>query len=169
MLAADENGKWVSYVFKNPATEELDSKHSWVVKRDDLIFGSGWYTDPASYTQFFVENALSRYEADGRAATLEYYNDPDNVDGQWYVFIIDEDGYTISHYNPELRGRDPSLRVDSTGYFYGDDLRSATEDGKWVSYVFENPATDGQDSKHTWAIKHDGLIFGSGWYEVSSN
>ena len=164
MLAATEDGKWVSYVFNNPATEQLESKHSWVVRRDGLLFGSGWYTDPAEYTRFFVDEAIARYESEGLEDTLAYYNTVESLDGQWYVFIVDEDGYTISHYNPEVRGRDPSLRVDATGYFYGDDLRSATEDGKWVSYVFKNPATGGLDSKHTWAVRHDGLLFASGWY-----
>lgn len=164
MLAADENGKWVSYVFKNPATGELGSKHSWVVNRDGLLFGSGWYTKPAEYTKFFVEEAIARYESEGLEDTLAYYNTVESVDGQWYTFIVDEDGYTIGHHNPEFRGRDPSLRVDATGYFYGDDLLSATEDGKWVSYVFNNPASGQIESKHTWAVRHDGLIFGSGWY-----
>ena len=126
-------------------------------------------SEQAEYTKFFVDNAIAIYEADGLEDTLAYYNTPESVEGQWYVFIIDEDGYTISHYNPEIRGRDPSLRVDATGYFYGDDLLSATEEGKWVSYVFKNPATGGLDSKHTWAVRQDGLIFASGWYERSQN
>ena len=53
----------------------------------------------------------------------------------------------------------------SRGYFYGDDLRAADEEGRWVSYVFLNPETGEQQTKHTWAIRHDGLIFASGWYE----
>ena len=103
MLAADENGKWVSYVFKNPATGELGSKHSWVVKHDGLLFGSGWYTNPAEYTRFFVDEAIARYKSDGLEDTLDYYNTVESVDGQWYTFIIDEDGYTIGHHNPEFR------------------------------------------------------------------
>ena len=164
MLSATQDGKWVSYVFKNPATGEIESKHSWVVRHDGLLFGSGWYTDPAEYTKRFVDEAIARYQSEGLEDTLAYYNTPESVDGQWYTFIIDEDGYTIGHHNAAVRGRDPSLRVDATGYFYGDDLLSATEDGKWVSYVFNNPASGQIESKHTWAVKRDGLIFGSGWY-----
>ena len=164
MLSATQEGKWVSYVFKNPATGELESKHSWVVKHDGLLFGSGWYTDPAEYTKHFVNEAVARYQSEGLEDTLAYYNTPESIDGQWYTFIVDEDGYTIGHHNPAVRGRDPSLRVDATGYFYGDDLLSATEEGKWVSYVFNNPASGQIESKHTWAVRHDGFIFGSGWY-----
>lgn len=43
MLAADEDGKWVCYVFNNPVPGDLNSKHSWVIKRDGRVFGSGRY------------------------------------------------------------------------------------------------------------------------------
>ena len=57
------------------------------------------------------------------------------------MFIVDENGYTIAHHNPKFVGRDPSLRVDAVGYFYGDDLLGATEEGRWVDYVLLNPDT----------------------------
>ena len=120
---------------------------------------------PADYTKFLVRDAISRYESEGLDATVAYYNTKESVDGQWYVFIIDSDGYTIAHHNPQFRGRDPSLRVDATGYFYGDDLRSATEAGHWVDYLLLNPESGENRQKHTWIVRHDGLLFGSGWYE----
>ena len=121
--------------------------------------------EPAAYTQSLVQDAIRRYDRDGREAAIAYHSSVENVDGQWYVFVIGGDGYTIAHHNPEIIGRDPALRVDSTGYFYGDDMLSATEAGKWVSYVFHNPDTDEETRKHTWIVRHDGLFFGSGWYE----
>ena len=60
---------------------------------------------------------------------LRFVNGLESVDGQWYPFIIDQDGYTIAHHNPALIRRDPSERVDSTGYFYGDDVLAATDEG----------------------------------------
>jgi hypothetical protein len=119
----------------------------------------------AAYTQAFVQQAIDRYKHDGREATIAYYNSADSVDGQWYVFIIGPDGVTIGHHNPNFRGRDPSERIDATGHFYGDDLLSADENGKWVNYVIINPETGQNQRKHTWAIRYDGLLFGSGWYE----
>ena len=121
--------------------------------------------DPAAYTKAFIQKAIERYERDGRQVTVDHYNEPGNRDGQWYAFIIDESGYTISHFNPEIRGRDPALRVDATGYFFGDDLLSATAEGRWVEYVAVNPTTGNDQKKHTWAVRHDELIFCSGWYE----
>ncbi len=169
---ADEDGGWSEYIFYNPSTGRSQIKHSWLIKHDGLIFGSGWYEDgprkseQPAYTRALVQQALNLYDSSGLDAALEYYNDPVSVDGQWYVFIVDtETGRTIGHFNPDLRDRDPALRVDPTGYFYGDDLLAATEEGRWVNYVIRNPGTDEDSRKHTWAVLHDGYIFASGWYE----
>ena len=85
--------------------------------------------NPAAYTVASVEDAIQRYERDGREATVAYYNNAASVNGQWYVFIVDDGGITIAHHNSKFRGRDPSERVDVTGYFYGDELLGATEEG----------------------------------------
>ena len=168
---ADEDGSWFTYSFLNPQTGTPETKRSWAVRHDGLLFGSGWYepgtlkSDPAAYTQSFVRRAIALYDAVGRDATVEYYNTEESVDGAWYVFIVGEDGRTIAHFNPMFIGRDPDQRVDSTGYFYGDDLLGATESGSWVSYVLTNPEQGTERRKHTWAVSHDGLIFASGWYE----
>jgi len=120
---------------------------------------------PEAYTQSAVRDAIRRYERDGKDAVLAYYSDPERFDGQWYVFILDSEGYTIaSPYNFTI-GFGPSDRYDATGYYYGDDLVSATEEGKWISYVFFNPETDKEERKHTWIVRHDGLYFGSGFYK----
>ena len=121
--------------------------------------------DDGQYTKSLVVEAIRRYERAGRQAAIEYYSSGESVNGQWYVFIVDGNGYTIAHPNPEFVGRDPSLRVDATGYFYGDDLLAATEEGRWVDYVLRNPETGQDQQKHTWVVRHDGLLFASGWYE----
>ena len=168
---ADEDGAWFDYTFPNPASGAAETKHSWMVLHDGLVFGSGWYergpskSDAPAYTKSFVQQALNLYDALGLEATMDYYSSKESVDGQWYVFIVDEDGYTIAHHNDKFVGRDPSLRVDAAGYFYGDDLLAATEEGRWVDYVLENPESDEDQQKHTWMVRHDGLLFGSGWYE----
>ena len=171
VAVADEDGEWFSYSFPNPASGTIESKHSWIVEYDGLTFGSGWYergtqrSDAPGYTRNFVARAIDLYDAIGLEDTVAYYKTKDSVDGQWYVFIIDDDGYTISHHNPMFIGRDPSERIDSTGYFYGDDILGATESGRWVSYVLTNPETGSERRKHSWIVRHDGLFFGSGWYE----
>ena len=169
--SASEAGAWSEYTFANPAPGGADTKHSWLGRYDGLIFGSGWYepgpakADGPAYTQAFVQGAINLYNALGRDAAIAYYNSRESVDDEWYVFIVGaEDGVTISHDNPDFIGRDPSPRIDATGHFYGDDLLAAAASGRWVDYVLVSPATGDDGQKHTWAVLHDGLIFGSGWY-----
>ena len=127
----------------------------------------------AAQTQDFVDDALRRYQTnvaeygpeEGLETTLAYYNSPESVEGQWYVFIIDEDNRIIGHYNPDSVGLDANDLEDSTGYLYGPDILEADEDGRWVSYVWLNPETGEEQRKHSWVVRLDGLIFGSGWYE----
>ena len=169
--SADQDGAWFDYTYANPASGVVETKHSWVVTHDGITFGSGWYergpgkSDAPAYTKAFVQQATNLYVALGLEETVAYYNTKESVDGQWYAFIVDRNGYTIAHHNPEFRGRDPSLRVDATGYFYGDDLLGADEDGRWVDYVLLNPESGEEQQKHTWAVRYNGLIFASGWYE----
>ena len=96
---------------------------------------------PADYTRHVVDNAITKYRAQGLDATLAHYNSPQSVDGQWYVFIIDENDVVIGHPDPERLGLDLKgwVGTDANGYNFGPEMLSATEDGKWVSYVYRNP------------------------------
>ena len=132
---------------------------------------------PAEYTKFFVQNAISHYETQGLDATLAYYNHPESIDGQWYVFIIDENDTVIGHPESQRLGLDVNgwVGTDANGYNFGPDMLSATEDGKWVSYVYRNPESGGIGDDHTgtlqlknaWVVRHDGLLFASGWYIIA--
>ncbi len=173
-VTVDEQGKWVDYVYLNPANDfDYERKHSWVVRRDNLLFGSGWYerdvslnSTPSAYARALVEQAVARYDANGREATLARYNDSASVDGQYYVFVVDSaDLRAVANgARPDLVGTIPD-RIDPTGYDYGKDISAATEEGGWISYVILNPDTGEQQRKHSWITLHDGLVFGSGWYE----
>ena len=169
--SADQDGAWFDYTYPNPASGAVETKHAWTIIHDGLRFGSGWYergpakSDAPAYTKAFVRQAMNLYDAIGLEETVAYYNTQESIDGQWYVFIVDEDGLRLAHPRPEFRGRDLSLGVDATGYFYGVDLLGATEAGRWVDYVLLNLESGEDQQKHTWAVRHDGLLFGSGWYE----
>ena len=127
----------------------------------------------AEYSKFFVEKAISRYETQGLDATLGHYNREESVDGQWYMFIIDENDMVIGHPDARRLGLDVKgwVGTDANGYNFGPDMLSATEDGKWVSYVYRNPESGGLgidfdhlELKNVWVVRHDGLLFASGWY-----
>ena len=128
-------------------------------------------TSPAEYTRYFVESAIALYESEGLDATLSHYSSPESIDGQWYVFIIDENDLVIGHPDPERLGLDLKgwVGTDLNGYEFGPDMLSATEEGKWVSYVYRNPESGGISSgdfelKNVWVERRDGLLFASGWY-----
>ena len=115
-----------------------------------------------------VMDALELYEKEGLEATLDYYNSPESVRGDWYVFIFDEDDKLIANANQDLLGMDlkGDLGVDSAGYRFGGVMLGATGQGLWVDYVSDNPATGNYEYTHAWVVSHDGLLFGSGWYQV---
>ena len=128
-------------------------------------------SDPVAFTQYVVAEAIDRYETEGLAAALDHYNSPSSVDGQWYVIVIDADGTVIGHYDSTRRGNHLSgwVGTDVNGYHFGPDLLASSEHGRWVTYVYANPEAGGVDPstfqlKSVWAVRHDGLLFASGWY-----
>ncbi len=155
-----------SYILNNFPTTGEETRIQWAESLQNFVIRD----NPAAFTQDFVQAALDRYDRDGREATLTYYNDPASVEGEWYVFIVDENDLIVSHpVIPELVGRDIKTVVGSDGYELGKEIARATEDGHWIHYLWPNPAAGGvEEPKHTWAIRHDGLIFGSGYYEPTT-
>ncbi len=177
--SATESGAWFDYTYANPASGAVEIKHSWVIIHDGLIFGSGWYesgpskSDTPAYTRAFVQQATNLYDAVGLEETLAYYNRPESIDGQWYVFIIDENDLVIGHPDADRLGLDLKgwVGIDANGYNFGPEMLSATVEGKWVSYVYRNPESGGLgidfdhlELKNVWVVRHDGLLFASGWY-----
>ena len=125
-------------------------------------------SDPASYTVAVVQRALDRYENIGAEETIAYYNTPESVDGAWYVFIIDDNDVIVSHgTNPSPVGLNMTgpIGVDLNGHRYGTEMLAVPEEGAWVDYMFFNPATDRGELKHSWVVRRDNLLIGSGWYE----
>lgn len=127
---------------------------------------------PAQYTRHVVEEAINRYVTDGRDATVEFYSSEESVDGAWYVFIVDEDAEVIAHPETSRVGLDVNgpVGTDVNGYVFGEQLLTATEDGKWVPYFYTRPEGGtlrgnlSFELKIAWTKRHDGLLFSSGWY-----
>jgi hypothetical protein len=125
--------------------------------------------DPAEYTKAYVLAAIDRYETTGREATIAHYNTAASVDGQWYMFIADEQDVLIaSAASPSSVGLTPDGILGPNGYPAGEAVAAvarANPDGAWLEYAFPNPASGRYETKNTWVMVHDGLVFGSGWYE----
>ena len=140
-----------------------------VALRDDNTDAPAKGNAPA-YTVWLVEQALDRYDGEGLDATLDHYNSRASVDGPWYVFIVNEEGLITGHYDAEVRGQSliGPIGTDITGYEFGRAMVAAGEEGRWVTYVFTNPETGQHQRKHSWVVRHDRYLFGSGWYDFSS-
>ena len=83
---------------------------------------------PADYTKFLVRAAISRYESEGLDATVAYYNTRESVDGQWYVFIIDENQTIIAHAaNPDLVGKHVSQGLGPNSYPTGSAVAASAD------------------------------------------
>ena len=170
---ATPDGAWVSYTWVNPESGEAQTKHSWVIRRNGLVFGSGWYepgpskAKPAAYTQAVVQRGIDLYNALGLQATLDYYNSSQSLDGPWYLFVFDENDVLIGHAaTPSLVGLHARDVLGPDGFPAGlQVVANATPDGAWVSYTWVNPESGEAQTKHSWVIRRNGLVFGSGWYE----
>lgn len=184
IASATEEGRWTEYLWPNPETNKLENKRTWSIKHDGYVFASGYYEtwgpdpeslltaskdDPDAYARSLVLAAIARYESDGIETTGTYYNDPARIDGQWYVFITGENDIFVSHpVIPELIGTDLKDVVGSDGYELGVEIAKATGTGHWVDYLWPNPESGNEEQKRTWAIRHDGYLFGTGYYEPIS-
>ena len=91
-------------------------------------------------------------------ATLAYYNGPDSVDAQWYVFIATREGEILGHYNAEDFAAHLQEMLDDGSF-------RATEDGVWLNHEDVNPTTGEVEGKHFWLVEHEVLEFGSGWHQ----
>ena len=74
---------------------------------DDVDFR---LADRGEFTVDMVLEAIERYDAEGRDATVSYYNTPESLNGEWYVFIFDEADKLIAHADPDLLGHGPQGR-----------------------------------------------------------
>ena len=169
---ADDDGEWFDYTFPNPASGALETKHSWMVLHDEIVFGSGWYERGPRKSDALLLTPTPSSNRPSTSTTPSAWTPQSSTTPLRKASTVSgtcssstKDGYTIAHHNPMFVRRDPSLRVDATGHFYGDDLLSATETGRWVDYVLINPESGEDRQKHTWVVRHDGLFFASGWYE----
>ena len=177
---ATDAGIWVEYLWPHPISRKEQQKVTWAIRHDGLIFASGYYAgdpesgppawrdaDPRDYTVQYVDQAIERYERDGLESYLDYYNSVASFEGQWYLFATDAaDIYHIHPLIPRLIGTDIKDVVGSDGYELGKELAKAIDGGEgvWVEYLWPHPVTLKEVPKVGYAVRHDGMLFASGYY-----
>ena len=165
--AGEGEGVWVEYLWPHPVTLKEVPKAGYAVRRDGMLFASGYYVqveDPAAQTRAYVQMAIEYYQANGLDATIAHYNSPESVDGQWNLTMADEnDVVRVAVLAPHLIGTD--LKQLGRLRKVGEEMASATEEGLWVSFIFPNTKSSETLYAHTWAVRYDGLLFTSRYYD----
>ena len=176
---ATETGLWNEFLLPNQALGKFVQFTVWSIRHDGYLFGAGYYRlrhpDPAmlptvskddteAFTRAFVQEMIDRYESQGIEATAAYYNDPANV-GEQYVFIADENDLLVTHPpRPDSVGMDIKDVMVFNELSLGAEIAKATETGLWNEFLLPNQALGKFVQFTVWSIRHDGYLFGAGYY-----
>jgi hypothetical protein len=123
----------------------------------------------AAEAQTMVARAIQSFDTEGAEKTFAEINaqDPAFMDRGLYVFVIGPDGLIVA-----LAGDIKRIGVylrdveDHTGRPYGQMiLHEASADGVWVAYDRLDYVSNAVLPKLSWAVRHQGYIFGVGIYK----
>ena len=157
--AGEGQGVWVEYMWLHPATRKDAPKTAYAVRRDGMLFASGFYPvtdDPEDYTQEYVRDAIAYYDDKGRDATFTHYQSDASWEGQWYLIVTDESGTLL--VNPVY----PHLVGTTTPGVAG--FLEAIDAGVWHEFPWTASGATGEVTRRAWGLKHDGLYFWSGYF-----
>ena len=166
---ATEEGRWIEYLWPHPVTLDEVPKVSYAKRYDGYIFASGYYPVPGKpdvYTQDYVQKAIDLYDSDGLDATVARYNSRDSLDNQWYLVLADvANEMVLAHgLRPDLSGTNVTNLLDPEGFNIGEALLAAPENGYWFQIAFFSSLEAGFSRINVWAVRHNGLVFASGYF-----
>ena len=160
---------WITYAFHNPSTGIEQLKRTYLQLRDGLVFGSGYYILDTQ-VQAIAFGYVLDYNRDMDDTLAEINTIPEDPITT-YIFVVDPVSGVVKAQNvdPDLIGSTSDWDAISADLQVDDLLEQvAAENGAWASYAFTNPVTGQTESKRTWLIIHDGLVFGSGTTRLTS-
>ena len=117
--------------------------------------------------QTLVEEVIKKYDNEEKElSALENFLEFNiNSTEKRYAFVIDYDTKKIvAHPNTELLGQDSFALINASESEESILENLKNNDGHWVYYDFTNHETGNEEPKTSWFKLHDGLIFGSGFY-----
>ena len=157
-----EGGTWVEYDFRNPDTDTVQKKRTWLFQHDGYVFGSGYYVLD-SQVQAIVYHRVLAYMMGGDVKDLEV---PLEADDSFYHFVIDAGALEVVGHGAGGGAAGLDLLsvtgADRTAEEILADLEG--ERGTWSEYMATNPRTGADELKRSWLSLHDGYIFGAGYY-----
>jgi signal transduction histidine kinase len=117
--------------------------------------------------KMIVSQVIKKYDKEGKdLSALENQLDF-NVNSKLkrYAFVIDyETQKIVAHPNSELIGQNSFALINSSESEESILENLKNNESHWVYYNFTNPETENVEPKTSWFKLHDGLIFGSGFY-----
>ena len=166
---------FVRFWYVNPAHENATEAKLGYVERvdDDWWLGSGVYMpvdpDPTAQTVALVEEAVRYAKANGKAAAIAAFADPNGsfVRGERSVFAYDLDGTVLALPGAPVVGTNQWDAVDPNGVRMVRQMaRAALEGGGFVTYATTHRLdSPGPWEKHVYvAMAGDGWFVGSGTY-----
>ena len=122
----------------------------------------------------YVEGA-ARLVASNGAAACDTFKQPAWFEGEWYIFMSEENGALVCHpARPDMVGMPQSDIVDPNGKRIGEEFMRAAASpagSGWVEYVWARPGQTAPVAKSAYVrrvLGSDGkaYVVGSGGYEV---
>ncbi len=175
LAAADEEGVEVEYLIPVGSDNyTFRKKTSWSVRADGLVFSAGWLDLETDVESTFTEaqkavgeviEARARVQAEGAIPTLNHYQTSGSIDGEYYVWLAYPTGRIVADATmPELEGQNiadaypPEVAQEI--------LEVQSLEARWVSHMWQNPATGQEELKHTYVTRFFGFYIVSGYYDA---
>lgn len=119
-----------------------------------------------------VKKGISHIKKVGKETAFEDFNNREAafVDGEFYLFIVDFNGLTLSHGgNVSLVGKEMwDLRDPDGIYFIREFIKVAKEqESGWVVYKWSNPVSEKVEDKCSFvqAVEGENMFVGCGFYK----
>ena len=178
-----DGSTWVEYMYRNPVTNFVENKASYLALHDGYAFGAGYYFDPEVRVKEAVKASIEIYDMDGSFDRIN------SLSTKYYPFVIDPETESLVAHGAAADDTVASMIAenfahymmapshwisDSTIFLAGDHtgeegghIQQDLDDHKstWIGYTFQNPESDTVDYKNKliYLVLHDGYVFGSGY------
>ncbi|MEL0169488.1 MAG: cache domain-containing protein [Pseudomonadaceae bacterium] len=126
------------------------------------------YEQQAASAAQLLHKAVAAYREEGNAAFARFSRQGEFVDGEQYVYVVDENGYMLASGGPSaaLIGRDitPLLDPELRDTFASALQQPASNDISSAEYRWMNWSDGKVERKHVFYQKVDGKTFAVGYY-----
>ena len=159
-----DGGTWVEYVFTNPATETKQLKRSWLYQHDGYIFSAGYYLQD-SRIQSLVKEAIILHMANGEASFDIMTPDVADPLSLRSSFVLDASTLEVLAHGllPDLVGSVDQHLMEADKSLEQIMTELHSEDGVWVWYMAQNPATLTEQLTRAYLSLRGDYIFGAGY------